>query len=198
MRTAGQIIVFNALKGGMFSAGQRVFTGLPYTHTAILVNAPYPAIDIDSYFGADLTVSTQPLDKALSDPTYLYQMYKPIGWTDEQIRIAFTEVYKRYAGEEYGFLQIAWFIYRGVAERWPFHADVRKGHNWFPNHPICSEVGWWYFYQLAIQRLNDAKKLIDRLNEWRPDTFHSGDAARTLQAFPDLFQLTEERWQGPR
>ena len=40
--------------------------------------------------------------------------------------------------------------------------------------------------------------LKNKLDEWRPDTFNAGDAARVIQSFPNYFTLTEERWRGPR
>ena len=193
-RIAGQIIVFNSLQGGIFSIGQRFFTRMPYTHVAITVE---PMWGVDMYFGAEASAVTQPFNNIIKEESRLYQVYRPMGWTKPQIDNAIAQTFIRYAGETYGYFQIVWFIYRWIAESWPFKADVRKLHNFFPNKTICSEIAWWYLWHLYEER-PDLVQLKDKLDEWRPDTFHAGDAARVLKSFPELFILTEERWTGPR
>jgi hypothetical protein len=189
---AGDIIVLNNMHGGWYSKVQRFFTRLPYTHTGIVF---YPVFGEPSYFGADMSVDIQPIQRFLSSSTCLYQLYRPN--CDYVIKdYVLHDLYVRYAGETYGFWQILWFVYRWVMES--FHVDVRKQHNWFPDHEICSEIGWnyvnnWYslFPNTHVQALAD-------LNMWRPDTFSSGDMARFLQAHPEDFTLVDERWLGPR
>ena len=191
-RPVGQIIVFNAIHGGFFSSANRFFTRMPYTHVAFVVE---PVFGVDSYFGAELSATTQPFNNIIKDKDYMYQVYRPIGWTKPQLNNALKQIYMRYAGQTYGFAQVLWFIYRYIAESWPFHADVRRGHNFFPNRPICSEICWWYLWFLYEER-PDLVQLRDKLGEWSPDTFNAGDSARVIQSFPTLFVKTEERWQG--
>jgi hypothetical protein len=194
MRPYGQIICFNNLNPYFFSKGQRFFTRMPYTHVAMM----FPdVLGVESYFGADETADLKPTSRFLNDEKMLYQMYMPQGWTDEQIRIALTKIYNRYAGETYGYMQIAWFMVRGVMEGWPFYKDVRRWHNFFPKHPICSEIAWWYLWFLYEAR-PELTQLRDKLNEWRPDTFHAGDSHTVVMSFPDLFKFTEERWSDPK
>jgi len=184
----GSIISFNAKKGGWFSTVQRFFTGKPYTHSAIVVP---DVVGVPSYLGADLTVDIQPIDVFLDSETIDYQVWEWIGIPVKRIMDALQFVYLRYAGETYGFLQVLWFVYSWFMRK-VFRKDVRKTHNPFPNHPICSEVTWWMCYRVVY----DNPKLVRILNEWRPDTFSSGDQAEVMKRFAaeGAVRKRAERW----
>ena len=185
---AGSVVVFNATKGGWFSSAQRLFTGQPFTHTAVFT---YPVCNQTSYMGADMVVSIQPWGNAVNNPTMDYIVYTPVGFTEEQIQVALAQTYIKFAANEYGFAQVLWFVYRGLM--WSvFKKDVRKQHNFFPNGVICSELGWWYFYFLGEFQ----PKIRDFINQWRPDTFHSGDTAYVLHSLKEFFMVDTMRWHG--
>lgn len=184
----GSILCFNAKKGGWFSSAQRLFTRQPYTHSAVVMP---PVVGIQSYLGADLTVDIQPISKFVDDQTMDFQVWEWVGVTPERTNLALTTTYVRHAGQTYGFWQILWFVYRWFCEQ-VLRKDVRKQHNWFPNNPICSEVTWW----TCKYMVGDNWTLLNILNEWRPDTFHSGDQADVMRRFEQLGAVRKvcERW----
>lgn len=186
----GSIIVFNAKKGGWFSSAQRFFTGMPYTHTAIVMPDVF---DVPSYMGADLTVDIKPIDEFLNDEDMDFQVWEWLGVSPLRIEEALRWVYIRYAGETYGFLQLLWFVYSWFMRK-VFRKDVRRTHNPFPNHPICSEVAWEMCSQMVQNK--DDQRANSILNEWRPDTFNAGDQAEVMRRFAklNLVRKVYERW----
>ena len=194
MRPYGQIILFNNLHFDIFSIGQRFFTEQPYTHTAFIVP---PALGVEWYYGAEQLAVIRPISYFENDTKKLYQMYLPKVWTDEQILNALRKLYTKFGAEKYGYWQILWFMFRWLMSKWPFKKDVRKWHNFFPNHVICSELGWWYLWFLYEEQ-PDLTELKDELNQWSSDTIHSGDIHTIINNLPHLFRMTEERWEGKR
>lgn len=165
MVQAGDIVVFNATKGGWFSAAQRFFTRMPYTHTGIIIG---DVNDESALLEAKMSVSVTPWKPFTTDPTLQYWVFRPAMSVNPQ---ALSDLWHRYAGHDYGYFQILWFVYRWIMESWPFRADVRGQHNWFPTGDICSEVTYNWIQWLSMQ-----DPLLDALvMEWNENTCHSGD-----------------------
>jgi len=187
----GSIVLFNSKKGGWFSAAQRFFTRKPYTHSAII----FPdELGIPSFFGADMTVNKQPVSVFENDLTVDYQVWEWVNIPQERIEEVLQYIYTTFAGKTYDFLQVVWFVYRWFMEVF-FHKDVRKRKNWFgtPKHPICSELTWYFCQAMTI----DKPICQEILNEWSPETFHSGDQAEVMQRFENLGVVRKiyERWE---
>jgi hypothetical protein len=190
--TYGHIVAFNSLKGGFIAAAERFFTRSKYNHVSVVIP---PILGIPAHVSATWKVVTEPTSHFLNDPSEMYQMYLPVGFTTDQLLTVLSRVYNEFSGETYGFLQLLWFVYRWLMESWPFHKDVRRGHNWFPGGPICSEVSWYYMMYLCDQQPKRTELLRAKLNEWRPDTFSPADCVDVMKAFPEIFVLTEQRWK---
>lgn len=188
----GSVILFNAKKGGWFSVAQRFFTRKPYTHCSVVMP---PILTIPTHIGADELVSLKPIKRFLDDPNMDFQVYEfvkeRLGWTGT----ALASIYLNHAGKKYGYFQTLWFVWRWF-NQFIIKRNIRKHHNWFPNNPICSELTWRY---CELMLADDPVGMMI-LNEWRPDTFHSGDQAEVLQRLERLGVVRKvyERWAGKR
>jgi hypothetical protein len=161
----GDFYVFNVRPGNWFSKAQRFFTRRPFTHVAVGAGK---LGGVDSVLSADLVVTVCPLFYWSSKDTYCFAM---TAFTKAQIATAYARTYTRFSGTKYGFMQILWFVWRYIGET--FGVDMRKKPNFFPNAVICSELGWWALYYLAEQA--GKQDIIDKLNEWNSNSFHSAD-----------------------
>lgn len=198
----GWIVCINSKKGGIFSWGQRHFTHLwvpgqsPrklfrsfFTHSALIFQK---FLGNPTVLEADLAVAVTPfLKEVVNNTTKDYKIFAVRGFTDAQLVRAMEQVFLRFAGEDYGIWQIPFFIYRWFLEL--FHRDVRKFPNWFPDHVICSELVWWFFYFLS----DDMPALRSFINQWNSNNFHAGDTYTVCMSFPKTFVLVEERWTTP-
>ena len=183
----GSVIIFNSTKGGRFSAAQRFFTRMPYTHVAGSIGT---VSGEESILEAKMSVSVTPWKHVLDNKTEEYFIFEPTSALKQKdIEDALYYVYDRFAGETYGFLQLLWFVYRWIAESWPFKADVRKKGNWFPDNQICSEVWWWYLHELAT-KYPDISNVIE---EWNSNSVNAGDMFMILRRLPKYFTLTQTR-----
>jgi len=165
MPKPGDIVVFNNQRHDFYSEAQRIFTRMPYTHTAVVMPLYEEEIPLLS---ADLVVTLTTWDKYISQRGMLYWVFSPPDserLTNEEL----MGMYKKYIDDVYGFSQTLYFVYRWLMET--FHKDVRKAHNPFPNGDICSELG---YNGLKIMATRNAK-LGGILNEWNQNTVSSGD-----------------------
>jgi hypothetical protein len=184
MLKAGDIIVFNSKHGGWFSKAQRFFTRMPYTHTGVVIG---DINGIPAVLEAKTLVVVSPWSTAQFDPSMSYWVFRP---TLENFGLApLMDLWTRYAGQEYGFGQLLWFVFRYVMESWPFRADVRRHRNWFPNGDICSELvfNWIGWLSLGSRKLEEIK------NEWYENTCHAGDIFTICSRASDDFTLIEYR-----
>jgi hypothetical protein len=204
MMKPGSIVVFNWKKGGFFSSGQRLFTHYwingsspgsyahSYcTHTAII---SHDVEGIPSYFGAELATAFQPVTVFTEDSDVDYIVFEPIGFNEADLNIVLERIYKEYAARGYGFMQIAWFIYRWLMETFT-HVDMRKKHNWFNRGTICSEVAFRNLSYLG--EIEHGKEIPPIINQWLLDSAHAGDVLVMLLMMPTLFKITEQRWTTP-
>lgn len=180
---AGDIIVFNSKNGGWFSKAQRFFTRMPYTHTAVVIG------DINgqsAILEAKTLVVVSPWKNTQYDQSMSYWVFRPSATFNPA---PLLDLWARYAGEEYGFGQLLWFVYRYVMESWPFRTDVRRQKNWFPYGDICSELvfNWIGWLSLGSADLAAIKE------EWTENTCHSGDIFAICTRANKDFTLIEYR-----
>lgn len=180
----GSIILLNRLgkESSIFSKLQRFFTGMPYTHSAIVTRDIY---EIQSVLSADELINTQPLDNYFNEEKTEIEIFDII---DKRVNTEFKEetikqLYEEYAGTMYGFAQVLWFVYRWFMEK--LGKDVRKKKNPFNKGEICSELVWHY-----LDRVGDfIPELKAKINEWNPDTIHAGDIHTICISLPKVFKL---------
>ncbi len=105
--------------------------------------------------------------------------------TEEAKKESLKKVFDEFAGVTYGHLQLIWFVYRAVMEN-VFKKDVRHEKNWMSKGVICSELVYWYLWNLGepYQAL---------LKPWNPDTIQAQDILNIVEANPDLFELVEAK-----
>jgi hypothetical protein len=178
----GQIYVWNSLDGGWFSAAQRFFTRMPYTHVSGGVGRIFPGQPTEWQLEAKECVTITPL--SFGDPRTLVRKWTILNAPEGIIALVTSGTAEHFAGRIYGFFQLLWFIYRWIGES--FRIDMRKKKNWFPNGDICSEV--WYVALQQYAQILGWKDLEAKLEEWNRDTFCAGDMVTVLSAFPQYFR----------
>jgi len=186
MRQVLSIVVFNDRGGGWFSKAQRFFTRMKPTHTAVIIE---PLFGLDTILEAKEAVAVTALDKTIENKKVDYKIFRLKGLEKQEVHSIAFEAYLKYAGKTYGFPQLLRFVFRWLAET--LRIDVRKGH-WFSEGIICSELGYQVMMAYA-QQIGDWT-LINKLNEWNPNSFHSGDVLTICEMFPNRFELSEQRW----
>lgn len=180
----GDIIIYNATKGGFFSSAQRYFTRMNFTHTAVVFNQ---VIGMDSVIEAKEAVAITPFSETLQDSTVEFWIFSIDGVDNLILQDALKYAYIEFSGKTYGFLQLLYFIRRWIWEtKWVKilfgwlprllgkPADVRQWNNWFVSGTICSELKWHYDEHIATKIGDDDWLKI--LHEWNSNNFHSGDA----------------------
>lgn len=179
----GDIILINNLEKDWFSAAQRFFTGKPFTHSAVGVGR---VMGYYSILEADILVEVTPVFKTLNQ-NIEYSVYEVHGVNKNELFEIVKELYIEYSTKSYGYFQLLWFaFYRWLFEL--FGKDVRKKNNWFTSGVICSELVWYYFEKLGKKHF---PQLLETINEWLPNTFHSGDVNNVVERHPEIFKLKE-------
>lgn len=178
MLELGDIIIMNNKAKGFYRWAIRLVTGKPYTHTAVGIG---DIAGINSIFEADLCMATTPTDKTINDPLIDYEIYYvnvPETFKAQMV----SELYKAYAGDVYGFLQLPWYLYRRIA-LW-FGVDIKGHRNWFTGGEVCSEMEFYYLMSIS----NFFPKLKTVLDTYTSDTASPGDIADIIHMFePEIF-----------
>jgi hypothetical protein len=154
-----------------------------------------PVLGERSYFGAEEAVDMRPFSDTINDPECDYEIFTVQGFSQKEIDSVLVEMYNTYAGSTYGFPKLFWFVYRWFMEG-VFHKDVRREHNWFPWHQICSEIGWWWFEKLCLLQPQRMAPVHSKLHEWNSNTFDTVDPLTVMQQFPEIFVRTESKING--
>jgi hypothetical protein len=177
----GDIILLNrkGAAANFFSKGQRFFTRMPYTHSAILLENIF---EQQSILTSDELTNIQALSNYLKEPETDIEIYK-VKVPQEMKEYEVKSMYNRYAGKKYGFAQILWFMYRWLLER--FGIDARRKKNFFPGGVICSELVYHYLVEIA----KNYPQLNKKLKEWNAETVHVGDIKHICESLPELFEL---------
>lgn len=179
----GDIILLNrkGKESDLYSAAQRFFTKMPYTHSALGTG---PIFEKDGVLTSDECTNIQPIDNYFREDNTDFEIYSVNLPSDIQKKLT-THMYQEYSGKIYGFTQILWFIYRWFMGF--FKKDVRKQKNWISTSGvICSELVFKYL--LLIAELKPELKV--KLDEWRPDNVHVGDIKNIIDLYPDIFTQT--------
>lgn len=163
-------------RSGFYSRAVSFFTQSYWTHGFIIcagMDGETAALE------ADLKVQLVPFSKEYGTKNNdAFEIYRPIKASESNKAEASRATYWMYAGDTYGFLQIAWFIWDWFCKK----IRIKSGRNWFPTGVICSELQLYY-----LQSLNDPYKEAFKhltLNEVNPDAI-----ADIVRARPDLFEL---------
>ena len=199
---AGDIIIYNATKGGLFSSLQRFFTRMDFTHTSVVFNR---IIGLDSVIEANETVAITPFQRTLADTATEFWVFRIKDVSDDLKQEALQYIYNKLSGKLYGFLQLLYFVRRWIWETKWFKFlfgwiprflgkpdDVRIWNNWFVKGTICSELKWHYDYFIA-ERIED-NDWLNTLKEWNSNNFHSGDACIVCERVPKIILKYERKF----
>lgn len=129
---------------------------------------------MNTYYEYEITVTARISTYSYNPHATVYEILCP-----ESIRVDSIEALRHASeGSFYALWQTPYFVVRGLLERtFPKH-DFRRMPNFMGWLWICSEGG--YNHLMYIAERMQWSDLIAKLKEWRPDTFHSGDAREVL------------------
>lgn len=154
----------------IFGVLQNKVTGKPETHSSMIMSK-YPE-KLGWYYEYELTVTSRISTFTPGQHSTVFEILAPLS-----VRVAAMEKLRHNTeGDFYGILQTFIFLVRRIIEE--FGGDGRKIWNPFPWLGICSEGQYNYLMDIAMAM--GWQDLIDYMNEWNPDVFHSGDARLVL------------------
>ena len=182
MNIKSGMIGFSNNKVGLLPKLIRFFTKSTISHTFILTQFIENEPTVQE---ASLLVQIVPFNKYyIEDNTQSYWIYeiKQELVSKEQIDQSLTYCFKEFAGVKYGKLQLLWFPYRSLMEF--FRKDVRKQKNWLSDGVICSELVFYYLYNLG-------ELFQNLLKDFNPDTIQAEDIRQIVINNPDIFTLKE-------
>jgi len=168
----GDIMVFSAQPGDWYSKAQRIITGMDWTHAGVGTANYYGH---PSYLDTRELTMVSRLDDIINNKNQKFVIYEFIGLTDEQKSIIAKTIWEERIGSYYGFVQILWFIYRAIMERW-FKKDVKRNKVPFRGGYICSE-NTYRAIEIALEYMTLPNKLKTQivLRQWTSNTVHAGD-----------------------
>jgi hypothetical protein len=169
-------IGFSHRRDGVYSRGVRFVTGY-YTHCFVGIPEIFgePALIEADYKVQVVSFRTEYVEKTCDD----FELWRPLCANDEDIYNATKEIYYKYAGKTYGFMQIPWFMWQRLCKL----IGINPGRNWFPAGVICSELAQGYL-ELINPLYKEAFPFT--LDEVNPDMLYEVVSTR-----PDLFVKIE-------
>jgi hypothetical protein len=169
-------------KSGAFPALVRFFTGSKYSHTFLTT---FSFKSTSSVQEASSTVQVVPLDRHYrNEPKEQYWLYECTQASESEKEKALEYCFREFAGVKYGTLQLLWFVYARFAKFVGY--DVSRRTNWFTDGLICSELVYWYLFNL-----NDSYRNL--LRHSFADTIQAQDIADIIGANPSHFHLIESK-----
>jgi hypothetical protein len=159
----------------------RYFTKSKWSHS-LLIQAPI--LKEEAVQEASDLVQIVPFQRNYRDSTETFEMFriKKGVVSKATIDASLKKCFNEFTGQKYGYLQLFWFIYRAIAEK--FGKDVRHNKNWLSDGVICSELVYWYLFYLG----EPFKTLLE---PWNADTIQPQDIYNIVQSHPELFELVE-------
>lgn len=165
----------NGLYERIFGILQNKVTGMPETHSSMIMSK-YPEKE-GWYYEYELTVTARVSTFTPGEYNTIFDILAPL-----EVKVeAMEKLRKDTEGDFYGIMQTFIFLVRRVIEE--CGGDGRRIWNPFPWLGICSEGQYDYLMNIAIAM--NWQDLIEYMNEWSPDVFHSGDARIVLNWMVD-------------
>jgi hypothetical protein len=173
-------IGFGGKRAGFYPSAVRLFTKSKWSHCFVITP---PVLGEISVIEADLKVQVVPFHKEyiLKDADY-YEVWRPIRSNESLLYSAVADLYKKDAGEIYGFLQIPWFAIRSLLGK----VGIKISKNWFPSGEICSETLWQYMHNLG----GEYRKAVELLGE---NESSPADLYNIVKDRNDLFEFVLRR-----
>lgn len=179
------MIGFSNNKKGLLPKLIRWFTDSEISHAFIMTDniADEPTVQ-----EAALLVQIVPLEKYyVKDDTQSYWLYEVHHDYASELTMyeSRKKCFNEFAGVKYGKLQLVWFPWRWFNEK-VLRRDIRKSKNWMTDGVICSELQYWYLYNLG-------PTFQDLLKDYNPDTIQAEDLRRIVSKNPKIFKLVESK-----
>ncbi len=182
----GDIILLNrkGKSSSIYSAAQRFFTKMPYTHTTVAMGN---VLGFPSALSAEELVVVEPIQRYFEEEGTEIEIYRIHNLKLNVASDVISYLYFKESGAYYGFTQILWFIYRWFMES-VFQKDVRKERNPMSKGIICSEPVYNYLVKMVSMDPDlCVTPLNSKLTEWNANTVNAGDIATICKSFPEIF-----------
>jgi hypothetical protein len=112
----------------------RIVTRSKWTHNFCIIGE---VLGEAAVFESNLSVSVSPFRREYIQKTQdAYEIYRPVQATGHQLSQSALQTYWRFAGVDYGFLSLPWFIARALLARF----GIRLKKNWASEGVFCSEL----------------------------------------------------------
>lgn len=157
----------------LYTKLQRFITGKNVTHSFVILDQYYDDFQL---LDAKMSVTLCPFS-FINHPGNEVWLYK-INIDEKKSYDLRKLLYQTYIGENYGFSQLIWFVWRRINEIL-FKRNMRNKKNWFSNGILCSEIVWNTLYNCSINDEN-LKKIDEFLFQYNVNSFHSGDCKELL------------------
>lgn len=186
MLKPGDIGFTSNLEGGFFGFLAdciRFFTKSDISHSMVITQ---PMAGEETVIEAVKVVQVIPFDKYYrNEKLEAYEIFriKPGIVTDKAIKKSLDYCFKEFAGVNYGTLQLAWFIWRWFNET-VLKKDIRHDKNWMSDGVICSELVYYFLYNLG-------PVFRELIKDFNPDTIQAQDIKTICVNNPDLFYIVE-------
>ena len=177
----GDIVFSGQYKPSFYPRAVSFFTQSKWSHCFLIMT---DVAGERTALEADLKCQIVPFAKEyIEKKRDYYQVFRLPHATSEELAKAANKTYREFAAEEYGFLQIPWFMWDALCDKLGWNA----GKNWFPEGAICSEI-LVYFLQNINEHYSNLFKQFDDVNRVNPQ-----DIRNIVDANPDSFIFIGER-----
>ena len=158
-----------------FGWGIRFVTASKWSHSFVV-------IDEETVLEANKRVEETPLSFYRNHPNASYELYRIVKADPDRVTRAIGHICRVYTGNEYGYLQIPFFLFRAVY-RWL--GKQYESKTWTAG-TICSELVYVY-QELVADWFVGVDSSIDS------DTCSPQDLYEIVKANPDCYQLIERK-----
>lgn len=177
----GDIVFSGQYNPTFYARSVQFFTRSKWSHCFLIMT---DVANERTALEADLKCQIVPFEKEyVEKKNDYYQVFRLPFATQEELAIAANKTYREFAAEEYGFLQIPWFVWDAFCHL----VGWESGKNWFPNGAICSEI-LVYFLQNINEHYNNIFKEFDDINRVSPQMIRD-----VVDKHPESFVFVGER-----
>lgn len=158
----------------------RFFTSSQITHSFIITK-PF-GDNIPSVLEASDLCAMVPFEKKyLNNPDELFILFKIEDKYLENAEKASDECFIEFAGVQYAFASIPWFIWRWFNEKL-LKRSITNEKNWFTDNIVCSELVYWFLIKLH-------PIFKELLKDFNGDTIQAEDIFKIAKQNPDVFKI---------
>ena len=141
---------------------------------------------VPSAFEASLKIQKVPMTNYTSDPNQYFELWRIANVPQDQIDKAVLQLYLDYAGKDYGYLELPWFIWRKLNAL--VGRDIRSQANWSSVGTFCS--------QLAFDLMDGILFSSTIFAPYHANTCTPEDLRQLFRQYPKIFTMVYSNIPG--